>query len=163
MAPVTNGLTAGTTHYPMGEDGLPYIPSPDLPGDEYFERVMNEPTTLGIKTSGVEIVEIQPGGWGFTTGLEIDDEIYSVNGIKFLHLSNVDRLDLVQGKRPLRIFFKRPAVKDGYFKVFMQESDGVKIGARFQGIRIADLLGANGWAAKAGLIVGDEIIGVAGE
>lgn len=133
-APSTNGLmptnsVAAPKAVTEGEDDVPYCPSPDLPGDEYFERSCNEPQ-LGMKVSGVEIVEILPGGWGDVSGLELDDEIFSVNDVAFLPLKDGERMKLMKSKRPLQIKFKRPMVKDGYFRVTMLEDEGPQMGAR---------------------------------
>lgn len=207
----------------------PYIPSPDLPGDQYFERELsdfnNKDGTMGIKISGVEVVSIskgreekfvrawrwafkfvrawrwsasrkvgrnvgfpicwksfplafhpfecgkslqwlsfecgkslvggenrvflvldlefrtvfvycstenpvqlsKSGGWGERIGLELDDEVNAVNGIKLFPLSMEKRLELLKGKKPMIVKFKRPAVKDGYFNVLMNAE---KLGAR---------------------------------
>lgn len=55
----------------------PYVPSPDLKGDEFFDLLCTIPR-MGIKYSGVEIVEITPGMWADQNGVELDDEVGSI-------------------------------------------------------------------------------------
>ena len=67
------------------------------------------------------------------------------------------------GERPLVVKFKRPMVKDGYWKAVMEEGDGERIGAGLRGTKVMSLLGEDGWAERAGIVVGDEIIRVGGK
>ena len=67
------GGRRSTIHAHTQEDAE-YVPSPDLPGDEFIEVRCDE-KKLGFKFSGVEIVEVSPGTWADEAGVELDDEV----------------------------------------------------------------------------------------
>ena len=47
---------------------------------------------LGMTFIGSEVVKLQPGRWAACSGIEIDDEIETLNGARFLDLTNEERI-----------------------------------------------------------------------
>lgn len=137
---------------------VPYVPSPDMPGDIYFERIIADNTPLGIKFSRVEITTVVPGSWAHTNGIELDDEILAIGGQEFRPLTPQERIAAFKQPRPLTIKFKRPEIKDSYYTLMLDE---VKVGMGFTGARVTSI-SEGGWASRAGVKLHDEIIELSG-
>lgn len=126
--------------------------------DTYYTVIADE-KKLGMKFNGVEITTIVSGGWAERVGVEIDDEIFEVNGKEFGSMSREEKLLSLQGARPTSIKFKRPAIKDYYYLLTLNEQ---KLGMGFKGSKVSSVA-AGGWAERNGIYPGDEIVEVAGQ
>ena len=113
---------------------------------------------LGMKFNGVEVTTIVPGGWAERQGVEIDDEIFEVQGEEFSKMTREQKLVVLQGPRPVAIHIKRPAIKDFYYSLTLAET---KLGMGFKGARVSSVA-AGGWADRSGIHPGDEIVEVGG-
>lgn len=129
-----------------------------MPGDKYY-TVKCESDKMGFKFNGVEITTVTKGGWAESNGIEIDDEIFEVNGKIFGGQTTEEQLRMLKGVRPLEIKFKRPIVKDSYYSLTV---DGEKVGMGFRGATVARIVDG-GWASKMGILQNDEIVEVNGK
>lgn len=134
-----------------------YVPSPLMLGDVWYTLVSTE-EKLGLRFNGVEITTVSKDSWAAREGVEIDDEICEVNGVAFGGKSSTEQLDLLKGARPMSIKFKRPIVKDTYYELSLNED---KVGMGFKGSRVSTVR-PEGWAARCGILVNDEIAEVNG-
>ncbi|CAD7936948.1 unnamed protein product [Amoebophrya sp. A25] len=140
-----------------GGDEVLRAASPDMPGDRWYDVVCEE-KRLGLKFNGIEVTTIFDNSWAQRAGIEIDDEIHLVNGQKFYTMTREKKLEVLQGPRPLLIKLKRPEIKDAYYSLTLNE---LKLGMGFKGARIINV-SPEGWAERSGVIVGDEIVEIAG-
>ena len=132
--------------------------------------------SVGLAFNGCEITTIVPCGWAEANGIELDDEIYKVDGELFEGLSAEERTLLFSRERPLVVEFVRPELKDEYFTLNCNESGD--LGFNLSGVHVHEVVGlvgdksprpapyaidARGWAAQIGMRVHDEILAVNGK
>jgi len=125
--------------------------------DMYYTLIADEPK-LSMKFNGVEITTVIPGGWAERNRVEVDDEIYEVGGQPFESMSRQEKLAALQAPRPISITFKRPAIKDSYYVVTLNEQ---KLGMGFKGAKVSSTQ-PGGWADRNGVFAGDEIAEIDG-
>jgi len=125
------------------------------PANFYYELTAGKDVTkLGMRYVKTEIVSIAPGGWAEKNKIEIDDEIWEINGKSFVTMTQSQRLDALTGPRPLNLKFKRPKIKDSYYEI---ECHDVRLGMRYVRNTITEVKDG-GWALKNGVKVGDQLI-----
>lgn len=125
------------------------------PAADYFTLTAGEDVAkFGMRYVKTEVVHVAPGGWAEQNKIEIDDEIWKVNGVSFPQMSDEDRLKVLTGPKPITIEFKRPKIKDTYYEV---ECHDIRLGMRYVRNTITEVK-AGGWALKNNVQVGDQLI-----
>ena len=138
------------------------------PALKYFNVVVGKDTQkLALRFVKTEIVQIIPGGWAESQGLEIDDEIWAVakgdcndedfdfGSFKgFLEMSEEERVKALTQEKPLTIKIKRPEIKDSYMNFECHEK---KLGLKYIRTTITSVT-AGSWADQNKIEPGDQLI-----
>jgi len=107
------------------------------PAESYFTiEVPTSVKALDMRVIKTEVCHVYKGGFAEQQGVEIDDEVWEVNGEFFGDIGkdpNYPEKDQTEEQvnafkqRPLTIKFKRPKYKDTYYEVeFGDKKIGVK-------------------------------------
>lgn len=134
------------------------IDDPNDPAASYYRLTAENPDKkLGFRFVKSEIVHVVPGGWAEKNGIEVDDEIMTLNERKFNDFTTAKAKSYIVDTRPLTIKFKRPKFKDSYLNV---EYGGLYLSGN-HGITLINNtvvdLANEGWGATV-LQVGDQVI-----
>lgn len=133
---------------------------PNDPAKKFFEIVATpEDTKLGMRYVKTEIIHVNAGGFAERNGVEVDDEIWEIDGVSFDSMTEKDKFTIFTTKRPITIKLKRPKYKDTYYEL---RCDAAKLGLKYNKTTITTIV-PGGWAAQNGVLRGDKLIEVNGE
>jgi len=130
-------------------------------GDKYFSLTLEDEGSAGMGLLGGEITTLVPGGWAERNGVELDDEVFKVDGIPVAGMLRSERNKLLQRKRPLKIEFLRPEIKDSYFTAICNDPGiGVTLVAGGTHVQTIEKLG---WAHRNGIQWADQFVFINGK
>lgn len=132
----------------------------DDPALKYFDCVLPaDDTKLGLHIIGSEVVKVSPGSWAAVHNIEIDDEIWKIQGQRFGPMDDKSRFRALTQARPFTINFKRPLFRDIYLS---RDWDDRSLGLKYWRETIG-VITPGGWADRSGLQVGDTIFEIQGK